>query len=78
MIVSVRGISARCAECNGAEFHRHGRGTPKLRTRMRCARCGHSTTYRALLEAIGEQAMVQANKALEKLTKPAPPRSRRK
>jgi hypothetical protein len=45
---------------------------------MRCAHCGESTTYRALLEAIGEQAMLRANRALEKLTKPAALRSRRK
>ena len=78
MIVSVRGISARCTDCGGAEFKRRGKGTPKLSTRMQCASCGHGTTYRALLEAIGEQAMVRANKALEKLTKSPELRPRRK
>ena len=78
MIVTVRDIKARCNDCGGTGFNRRGRGTPKLATRMYCARCGLSTTYRALLEGIGEEAMRRANKALEKLTKTPEFRAKRK
>jgi hypothetical protein len=77
MIVSVHGFSARCTDCGGTDFERRGKGTPKLSTRMYCSMCGHSTTYRALLETIGEQAMRRANAAIARLAKTPQFRSKR-
>ena len=69
MIVSVRDISARCRGCGGKDFRLLDEGAARMTSRMACTRCGRATTYRELLEAIGEEAMRRANEALEKLRK---------
>ena len=78
MMVSVRDINARCAGCGGRDFKSLGKGQVRLSTRMSCTQCGDGTTYRALLESIGEEAMRRANDALEKLRKTQKARLRRK
>jgi hypothetical protein len=78
MIVSVRDISARCSRCGGTDFRPQRKGRLKLSTRMSCERCAHVTTYRELLEGIGEQAMLRANEALEKLKEIPKRRAHRK
>ena len=78
MIVSVRDISAKCAHCGGTDFKPRRKGRLTLATRLSCEQCGRATTYRALLEGIGEQAMLRANEALEKLREIPKRRSQRK
>ena len=69
MIVSVGDLSARCKSCGGKDFRVVDAGAVRLASRMECTQCGHGTTYRELLESIGEEAMRRANEALEKLRK---------
>ena len=78
MIVSVGDISARCKSCEGKEFRLADDGALRLVSRMACVQCGHVTTYRELLESIGEEAMRRANEALEKLRKSRRPPKPRK
>ena len=79
MIVSVGDISARCKGCEGRDFRAADSEAVRLTTRMTCAGCGRVTTYRELLESIGEEAMQRANDALEKLrkTRPRPAKPRK-
>ena len=69
MIVSVGDLSARCKSCGGSDFRVADVGALRLMSRMACTQCGHGTTYRELLESIGEEAMRRANDALENLRK---------
>ena len=69
MIVSVGDISARCKGCGGKDFRVADEGPVRLTSRMACTDCGQVTSYRELLESIGEEAMRRANEALEKLRK---------
>jgi hypothetical protein len=69
MIVSIRDISARCARCGETDFRQRDSGALRLGTVMRCVTCGRETTYRYLLDSIGEEAMRRANEALAKLKK---------
>jgi hypothetical protein len=69
MIVSIRDVSARCAGCGGTDFKQQQGGALRLATVMRCTACGRDSTYRELLDAIGEEAMRRANEALAKLKK---------
>ena len=69
MIVSVGDLSARCKSCGGSDFRVADAGAVRLTTRMVFTQCEHATTYRELLESIGEEAMRRANEALEKLRK---------
>ena len=69
MMVSVGELSARCKSCGGRDFRSADAGAVRLTSRMACTQCGHPTTYRELLESIGEEAMRRANEALEKLRK---------
>jgi hypothetical protein len=74
MIVSIRDVSARCAGCGGTEFRQLDAGAVRLATRMACMQCNRPTTYRELLDSIGEEAMRRANEALAKLKKNSPRR----
>ena len=74
MIVAIRDVAARCAGCGGTDFRQTNGGALRLATRMVCASCGRETTYRELLDSIGEEAMRRANEALAKLKKNAPRR----
>ena len=74
MIVSIRDVSARCASCGGTEFRQLDAGAVRLATRMACVHCNSPTTYRELLDSIGEEAMRRANEALAKLKKNSPRR----
>ena len=72
MIVSIGELSARCAGCGGKDFEVADAGALRLTSRMACTACGRRTTYRELLESIGEEAMRRANEALERLRKGRP------
>ena len=74
MIVSIQDVSACCASCGGMEFRQLDAGAVRLATRLTCMRCDRPTTYRELLESIGEEAMRRANDALAKLKKNSPRR----
>ena len=77
MQVKVRDLLARCRKCGATDFSRLGGGTTRLASPMACAGCGEKTTYRELLESIGEEAMRRANDSLERLRKSSPrPRKR--
>lgn len=69
MIVSILDVSACCPSCGGMEFRQLDAGAVRLATRLACMRCDRLTTYRELLESIGEEAMRRANEALAKLKK---------
>jgi hypothetical protein len=74
MIVAIRDVAARCAGCGGTDFTQADGGVLRLATRMVCSACGKETTYRELLDSIGEEAMRRANEALAKLRKNSPRR----
>jgi hypothetical protein len=74
MIVSILDVSACCPSCGGMEFRQLDPGAVRLATRMACRKCHRSTTYRELLESIGEEAMRRANEAIAKLKKNSPRR----
>ena len=76
MIVSIRDVSARCARCGETDFSQQDSGPLRLGTVMQCAACGRETTYRDLLDSIGEEAMRRANEAFAKLKKSSPKRRR--
>jgi hypothetical protein len=69
MIVSVRDITARCRECGGSNFNTRNGAEPKPDTVMACSGCGARTSYRELLDQIGEEAMKRANQAIAELKK---------
>jgi len=69
MIVSIRDVSARCAGCGSTDFKQQESGALRLASVMTCSACGRETTYRELLDSIGEEAMRRANEALAKLKK---------
>ena len=74
MIVVIRDVAARCAGCGGTDFTQADSGVARLTTRMVCSACGKETTYRELLDSIGEEAMRRANESLAKLRKNSPRR----
>jgi hypothetical protein len=74
MNVSIRDLVARCTGCGGSDFTQANGGALRLATRMTCAACGKETTYRELLDQIGEEAMRRANESLAKLKKNSPRR----
>ena len=75
MIVSIRDVSARCARCGETDFMQRDSGALRLATAMRCITCGRETSYRDLLDSIGEEAMRRANEALAKLKRNSPRRN---
>jgi len=72
MIVAVRDITAHCRKCGKTDFQLLSGGEPRLTSAMACSSCGQRTTYRELLEQIGEEAMKRANEALAALKKKKP------
>lgn len=74
MIVSVRDVTAKCQGCSGVQFTPLASGALHPDSLMKCDGCGAVTTYRGLLEQIGEEAMRRANESLAALQKKAPPR----
>lgn len=67
MLVAVRDIAARCRQCGETDFKPLVPGTLRLTTPMTCTGCGERTTYRELLEQIGEEAIRRANDAIARL-----------
>jgi hypothetical protein len=72
MIVAVRDIAARCRNCGKSDFKPLPGGDLRLATAMACTSCGQKTTYRDLLEQIGEEAMKRANEAIARLKRQKP------
>lgn len=69
MIIAIGDITARCQKCGGAEFEVLTPGALRLTSELKCAGCGTTCKYLALLDQIGEEAMRRANKAIEELKK---------
>jgi hypothetical protein len=67
MLVAVRDIAARCRRCGKTDFQLLSVGELRLATAMACSGCGERTTYRDLLEQIGEEAIRRANESLDLL-----------
>ena len=67
MLVAVRDIAARCRSCGKTDFRPLTAGELRLTTVLACSACGGRTTYRDLLEQIGEEAMRRANDAIARL-----------
>jgi hypothetical protein len=67
MHVAVRDIAARCRKCGKADFKQLVAGELRLTTAMTCTSCGERTTYRELLEQIGEEAIKRANESIDRL-----------
>jgi hypothetical protein len=67
MLVAVRDIAARCRKCGKTDFEPILPGALRLTTPMACTGCGERTTYRDLLEQIGEEAIRRANDAIARL-----------
>jgi hypothetical protein len=66
MLVSVGDVSARCDGCGGTDFKLLSPGALRLASLLACTSCGRKASYLGLLDAIGEEAMRQANEALIK------------
>jgi hypothetical protein len=74
--VSVGDVTARCRGCGGTDFT-PAQPTPLgFASVLTCAGCGAAATYEELLDAIGEEAMRNANRSLQDLKKKTPPRRR--
>ena len=69
MIISIGDITAACPSCGGTEFEVLSPGALRLTSELKCAGCGATCRYLALLDQIGEEAMRRANKAIEELKK---------
>lgn len=67
MLVAVRDIAARCRKCGKTDFKPLAAGELRLSTALACTGCGERTTYRDLLEQIGEEAIKRANDAIARL-----------
>lgn len=67
MEVRVRNLKATCP-CGSSEFMASKLSLSVLEVVM-CASCGLQSTYGALLDQIGEEAIKQARMALERLKK---------
>jgi hypothetical protein len=67
MLVAVRDIAARCRKCGKTDFRPLGSAELRLTSAMACNGCGERTTYRDLLEQIGEEAIRRANEAFARL-----------
>jgi hypothetical protein len=67
MIVSIGDIRAHCPGCGRVEFDERSRAELVLDAELRCTACGRKTSYRDLLDQIGEQAINQANESLSRL-----------
>lgn len=67
MLVAVRDIAARCRKCGKKDFEPLVAGELRLSSTLACTACGTHTTYRDLLEQIGEEAIRRANEAIERL-----------
>ncbi|MGQ0543744.1 MAG: hypothetical protein ACT4P3_00210 [Betaproteobacteria bacterium] len=78
MKVSVAEVTARCRGCGGTDFTPARPGPLGLASVLNCDGCGATATYEELLDAIGEQAMRDANRSLEDLKKKRPPRKPRR
>jgi hypothetical protein len=72
MNVSVRDVTAKCPACRGTEFETLLGEALRLTTLLQCSHCGAKSTYRELLDQIGEEAMRRANRALDDLKKKSP------
>jgi hypothetical protein len=69
MIIRIGDITANCPECGATDFEPLSAGALRLASELKCVGCGASFKYLALLDAIGEEAMRRANKAIEELKK---------
>ena len=67
MLVAVRDIAARCRNCGKTDFKPPAAGDLRLTTLLACTSCGERSTYRELLEQIGEEAIRRANEAIARL-----------
>ena len=72
MIVGVGDIAAACVECAGGEFEPLSAAPLRLASTLKCSGCGARYTYLQLIDQIGEEAMRQANKAVDELQKKKP------
>ena len=73
MIVSVGDVTAKCRGCSGVEFEPVVAAKLRLASVLACSRCRKTTSYRELLDQIGEEAMRRANEAMRQLRKKPPP-----
>ena len=69
MIISVGEAKARCRGCGDADFVPAQAGPLTLAAVLVCSGCGERSTYEALLDSIGEEAMKTANESLKALLK---------
>lgn len=72
MIIQIHDITAACPRCGGTQFEPLTAGPLRLPSELRCAGCGMTLRYLALLDQIGEEAMRRANRAIEALKKHRP------
>ena len=78
MIISVGEVKARCRGCGGTDFTPAQPGELELASVLECSGCGKTSSYEALLDDIGEEAMKRANESLSDLKKRRGPRKPKK
>ena len=78
MIVSVGDVQARCRDCGGTDFTPAQPGELELGSVLKCSGCGKASSYEALLDDIGEEAMKRANESLSHLKERRGPRKPKK
>jgi hypothetical protein len=69
MIIKIGDITANCPECGATDFEPLSPAPLRLASELKCLGCGATFKYLVLLDAIGEEAMRRANKAIDELKK---------
>jgi transposase-like protein len=69
MIIRIGDITANCPECGATDFERLSPAPLRLASEFKCVGCGATFKYLVLLDAIGEEALRRANKAIDALKK---------
>jgi hypothetical protein len=69
MIVKIHDIAALCVACGGGEFESLSAQRLGPGSLLKCSGCGARYSYVQLIDQIGEQAMRQANTALDEQQK---------
>lgn len=69
MLIRIGDITANCPECGATDFEPLSAEPLRLASELKCVGCGTRFKYLVLLDAIGEEAMRRANKAIDELKK---------
>jgi len=69
MKIRVDDLVGRCRRCGSVDFRALSEGALKPQSALACEGCEARTTYRELLDSIGEEAMKLANESIARMKK---------